>query len=112
MSGALKNPTDKRRLAVKSYPRTVLDGLRSSEFSLLFFHCPSSDFLFFFSSFVSSFFPLSLYEPSLSVSRVTSNIFSAASTYIHIPRVLSVIISCNDFFFTRTPKRYDQLRHI
>lgn len=81
MSGTLKNPIDKRRLSVKSYPRTwsLSDGLRSSsKFSLLFFH-RSSDSLFFLVYGLSFF--LSFIPPFLSVSRVTSNIFPAASIY-------------------------------
>lgn len=52
VSGALKNPTDKSSLTVESYPRAGPDGLRSSEFSLLFsspFWFPLSSVLFFLS---------------------------------------------------------------
>jgi len=96
VNGTLKNPIDKRRLSVKSYPRIVSLSLRlSNKFLLLFFH-RSSDSLY-----ASPFF---LREPSLSVSRVTSNIFLAVNIYFiyALQLYLAMFIFYNAYFKTQS----------
>lgn len=64
MSGTLKNPADKRRLTIGSYPESTSSDLARANFAA-FFPLSSLDFfppLYFFLTFVNLPYSISSYE--------------------------------------------------